>query len=161
MDTCPCGSGENYADCCEVFIHGDQNAPTAEALMRSRYTAYVKTEIDYIYNTTHESQRGSFNREESEDWSTKTDWHSLEIRRSEGGGPQDQTGMVEFIARFRNKGNLTHHHELAEFKKEDDQWFFYDGHAPQFEQVKREGAKVGRNDPCLCGSGKKYKKCCL
>jgi SEC-C motif-containing protein len=52
------------------------------------------------------------------------------------------------------------HHEVAEFKKEEGTWFFVDGHAPKYEQVKRQGAKIGRNAPCPCGSGKKYKKCC-
>jgi SEC-C motif-containing protein len=128
--------------------------------MRSRYTAYVKTEIDHIFNTTHADMRDKFNRQDSEAWSKKTDWHSLEILRTEAGGVQDQTGWVEFIARYRIKGKLSQHHEMAEFRKENGQWFFYDGHAPKYEQVIRKGAKIGRNDPCPCGSGKKYKKCC-
>lgn len=160
MDLCPCGSQKRYADCCEPFIRGTQSAETAEALMRSRYTAYVKTEIDYIFNTTHMDQRDKFDRQNSEAWSKKTDWHSLEICRTEAGGAQDRTGWVEFIARYRTKGKLAQHHEMAEFRKEDDQWFFYDGHAPKYEQVIRKGTKIGRNDPCPCGSGKKYKKCC-
>lgn len=160
MDLCPCGSQKRYAECCEPFIRGTQSAETAEALMRSRYTAYVKNEIDYIFNTTHADQRDKFDRQNSEAWSQKTDWHSLEIRRTEAGGTQDQTGWVEFIARYRTKGKLAQHHEMAEFRKADDQWFFYDGHAPKYEQVIRKGAKIGRNDPCPCGSGKKYKKCC-
>jgi SEC-C motif-containing protein len=120
----------------------------------------VKTEIDYIYETTHKQQRDQFNRDESEAWSKKTEWHSLEIRNIEAGGEGDDAGMVEFIARFRNKGKLAQHHEVAEFKKVDGLWLFYDGHAPKLEQVKRQGAKIGRNDPCPCASGKKYKKCC-
>lgn len=160
MDLCPCGSQKRYADCCEPFIRGTQSAETAEALMRSRYTAYVRSEIDYILNTTHVDHRDKFDRQNSEAWSKKTDWHSLEIRRTEAGGAQDQTGWVEFIARYRTKGKLAQHHEMAEFRKEDDQWFFYDGHAPKYEQVIRKGTKIGRNDPCPCGSGKKYKKCC-
>lgn len=160
MESCPCGSEQQYSDCCEPFIRGNQNAPTAELLMRSRYSAYVKTEIDYIYETTHEQHRDQFNRDESESWSKKTDWHSLEVKSTEAGGEGDNAGMVEFIARYRNKGKLAQHHEVAEFKKEDGRWFFYDGHAPKLEQIKRQGAKIGRNDPCPCGSGKKYKKCC-
>lgn len=160
MDLCPCGSGINYEDCCGPLIKGTQIAETAESLMRSRYAAYVKTEIDYILNTTHADQRQNFDRLDSETWSKKTDWHSLEIRRTEDGGPQDETGWVEFVARYRKKGVLAQHHELAQFKKEEGQWFFYDGHAPQYEQVIRQGTKVGRNDPCPCGSGKKHKKCC-
>jgi SEC-C motif-containing protein len=136
------------------------SAPTAEALMRSRYTAYVKTEIDYIYETTHRSQRDKFNRKESEEWSRKTDWHSLEIRRTDGGGQEDQSGVVEFIARYRKKAKMAVHHEVAEFKKEEGIWYFFDGRAPKYGQIKRDGVKIGRNAPCPCASGKKYKKCC-
>ena len=160
MDLCPCGSERPYKQCCEPYIRGTRNAPTAEALMRSRYCAYVKSEIDYIYGTTHSSQRGKFDRKESEDWSQKTDWHSLEICQTDAGGEEDHAGTVEFIARYRNRGKMARHHEVAEFKKEEGQWYFFDGHAPKYEQVKRDGAKIGRNDPCPCGSGKKYKKCC-
>jgi len=160
MDACPCGSGQDYAGCCQPMISGEQKSQTAEALMRSRYTAYVKTAIDYIHDTTHESQRDKFNRKESEVWSKKTEWQSLEILKSDGGGVEDQTGMVEFIARYRKKGKLAQHHEVAEFKKEDGSWYFFDGHAPEYEQVVRDGGKIGRNAPCPCGSGKKYKKCC-
>ncbi len=160
METCPCGSGTNYDQCCEPLINGKTEAQTAEALMRSRYCAYVKAEIDHIFNTTHKDQRGQFNHKESEAWARKTDWHSLEICRTEAGDDGDQTGLVEFIARYRNKGKLAHHHEVAEFKREDGKWYFYDGHAPTYEQVVRKGTKTGRNDPCPCGSGKKYKKCC-
>lgn len=160
MESCPCGSEKNYDECCELLISGKAEAETAELLMRSRYSAYVMDEIDHVFNTTHQDQRGQFNREESEAWARKTDWHSLEICRTEAGGADDETGLVEFIARYRNKGKLAHHHEVAEFRKEDGKWFFYDGHAPIYEQVVREGAKIGRNDPCPCGSGKKFKKCC-
>ena len=81
----------------------------------------------------------------------------LEIVAAKG-GPDDSEGQVEFIARFREKGVKKAHHELAEFKKEAGRWYFTDGKsAPQRPLV---SAKVGRNDPCSCGSGKKYKKCC-
>ena len=160
MESCPCGSEIDFARCCDLLISGKREAETAESLMRSRYCAYVQVEIDYIYNTTHKDQRGQFNRKESEAWARKTEWHSLEICRTEAGRAEDQTGLVEFIARFRNKGKLAQHPEVAKFKKEEGKWYFYDGHAPLYEQVVREGAKVGRNAPCPCGSGKKYKKCC-
>ncbi|MEJ2154466.1 MAG: YchJ family protein [Desulfobacteraceae bacterium] len=160
MDSCPCGSGKEYDQCCAPLIQGVQEAGSAESLMRSRYSAYVHVEMDYIYNTTHKDQRGQFNRKESEAWARKTNWHSLEICRTESGGSDDQSGWVEFIARYRNKGKMGQHHEVAEFRKEEGTWYFYDGHAPEYRQVVRDGVKIGRNDPCPCGSGKKYKKCC-
>lgn len=160
MEICPCGSGKDYTDCCEPLLLGSQAAATAEALMRSRYSAYVKTQIDYIYETTHATQRSKFNREESLAWSRNTDWQSLEILRTEAGSPEDDSGVVEFIARYREKGKAVQHHEVADFTKEDGRWYFLDGHAPKPEQVVRKGPKIGRNDACPCGSGKKYKKCC-
>lgn len=160
MEICPCGSGKPYGECCEPLIRGTQTAPTAEALMRARYTAHVKTEIDYIYNTIQSDRREAFDRKESTNWSKRMDWVSLEILGTEKGGTADDKGIVEFIARYRDKGKLRHHHEVAEFVKEDQCWFFVDGHAPEQTQSVRQGPKIGRNHPCPCGSGKKYKKCC-
>jgi SEC-C motif-containing protein len=160
MEICPCGSGRDYADCCEPLIQGARAAETAEALMRSRYSAYVTNQIDYIYETTHDSQRSKFNRAESQAWSRNTEWQSLEILRSEAGGSGDDSGVVEFIARYREKGKAVQHHEVADFVKEEGRWYFMDGRAPKPAQVVRQGPKIGRNDPCPCGSKKKYKKCC-
>jgi len=160
MEMCPCGSGNEYMRCCRPYIQGDQHAPTAEALMRSRYSAYVTSEIDYLYHTTHPSQRSKFNHKESLAWSREADWKSLEILGAESGGPEDNTGTVEFVALYHEKDKAVKHHEVAEFIKEDGQWYFFDGHAPKTVQSIRQGPKVGRNDPCPCGSGRKFKKCC-
>jgi SEC-C motif-containing protein len=160
MALCPCGSKKSYSDCCEPLISGARVAQSAEALMRSRYSAYVRHEIDYIYDTLHPEKRQGFNREESEDWSRRANWTGLEILRTEKGSPEDQTGTVEFIARFRQKDKPVQHHEVAEFVKKEDRWYFWDGQAPKPVQSIRKGPKIGRNDPCTCGSGKKYKKCC-
>lgn len=160
MEPCPCGSGRDYADCCQPFIQGDQNATTAEALMRSRYTAHVKGEIDYIYDTTHPSKQSGVNRKEVEDWSRKSQWQSFEIVQIEEGGAEDTQGTVEFVATYRLKEKPVRHHEIAEFKKSNDRWYFFDGKAPRPQTIIRQSPKVGRNDPCSCGSGKKYKKCC-
>jgi SEC-C motif-containing protein len=160
MTACPCGSGTSYADCCEPLINGEHSAQSAEALMRSRYSAYVNHDIDYVYNTLHPEKRHDFNRKENERWAGQSEWVSLEILRTENGMPQDRSGVVEFIARYRQKNKPVHHHEVAQFVKEDDQWYFWDGTAPKIVQAVRKGPKTGRNDKCVCGSGKKYKKCC-
>ena len=160
MDLCPCGSGQPYGTCCEPLIRGAQSAPTAETLMRARYTAHAVTEIDYIQNTTHSSRRDRFDRRQSTNWSKRMDWVSLEILRTDKGGLEDEQGVVEFVAQYRDKGKLYRHHEVAEFVKEDQCWFFLDGHAPEPAQTIRKEPKVGRNQPCPCGSGKKFKKCC-
>jgi len=160
MEPCPCGSGQDFVDCCQPLMQGTQTAQTAEALMRSRYSAHVKAEIDYIYETTHPSKRGSVDKKEVAAWSKKSDWQSLEILHTEAGGPKDTEGTVEFVARYRIKEKSIQHHEVAEFVKTEGRWYFMDGQAPKPTTIKRQAPKIGRNDPCACGSGKKFKKCC-
>ena len=145
-ELCPCKSGKNYADCCEKIINGTVKAETPEALMRARYSAYATGAIDFIIDSTHSSQRENNDREEIRRWSQNSQWDGLEIIRTENGGP--------------DRGISMEHHEIAEFRRENGDWYFYDGQlVPQAPYVRKE-AKVGRNDPCPCGSGKKYKKCC-
>lgn len=159
MEKCPCGSNLNYEECCGAYISGIKTAPTAEALMRSRYTAYVKGEIDYIYNTTNPDKRSDFDREGTVNWSKNSEWLGLEIVETSAGQAEDEKGQVEFIASFSYNGQEQKHHELAEFSKVSGQWFFDDGQPVKRKPLKADD-KPGRNDPCPCGSGKKYKKCC-
>jgi len=160
MSECPCCSGLTYAECCEPVIRGEKNPETPEQVMRARYSAYARTEIDYLEDSTHVDGREDFDKASSRTWSENADWEKLEIVRTQGGGPDDNQGFVEFIARFVQKDIKQKHHEVAEFKKEGDRWFFLDGQPVTPEPYKRETPKVGRNNPCPCGSGKKYKKCC-
>jgi len=160
METCPCGSNRSYDDCCRPLIEGRQHAETAEALMRSRYSAFVKTEIDYLRDTIPPARQKEFNRQSAVNWSKNSEWEGLEIIETQEGGPDDEAGTVEFIARFRDKGKPVEHHEQAQFGKIDGRWYFIDGHTPKRKPAVREGPKIGRNAPCPCGSGKKYKKCC-
>jgi SEC-C motif-containing protein len=155
---CPCGTGLELAQCCEPFIKGKSKAPTAEKLMRSRYSAFALGDIDYIEKTTDPSARTTFDRAGTTEWAKSSDWLGLKIVSTEAGGEKDSTGMVEFIASYRFEEVTRDHHERSEFKKRDGQWYFMDGKLVQ-EPV-RAADKVGRNDPCPCGSGKKYKKCC-
>ena len=160
METCPCGSELEYSNCCEPLISGVKPAETAEALMRSRYSAYVKKEVNYVLETTHPEHREPDSKKTIEDWAKNAIWHKLEIVECKDGGTEDNEGTVEFIADYTEKGKKSKHHELAEFKKKDDKWYFFDGKAPQIKQFVRSEPKIGRNEPCPCGSGKKYKKCC-
>ena len=89
-DLCPCGSGKNYSDCCEPIIKGTTKAPTAEALMRARYTSYVKHEIDFIINSCEKGDKiAEIDRKATEDWSNKSTWHGLKILRTEKGTEKD------------------------------------------------------------------------
>ncbi len=142
------------------MISAEKNAETAEALMRSRYTAYTRTEIEYLLNTTHPSKIETHDAESIRKWSQESDWHGLEIIETDKGGKDDDTGSVEFVARYTEKGKSCEHHEIAAFQKQDGKWFFYDGQAPRPTTFVRKEPKTGRNDPCPCKSGKKYKKCC-
>jgi SEC-C motif-containing protein len=160
MEKCPCGSAIAFADCCKPLIEGERPAETAEALMRSRYTAHATKSFDYIFDTTHPDSRKEDDRNSTAAWSKKLDWQRLEIRGVEQGGADDDAGKVEFVARYRKNGKAFDHHEIAEFVREDGRWYFKEGQPPPPVQIVREGPKIGRNDPCSCGSGKKYKKCC-
>ena len=146
--TCPCGNGLSYGQCCEPLHKGLMYASTAEALMRSRYAAYVYRMSDYLSATWHDSTRP-----ESLDVSgDTTPWLRLQIIATEKGSAADTEGTVEFAAHYQG-GQL---HERSRFVKEEGLWFYLDGEIlPPLA-----AAKVGRNDPCPCGSRKKYKKCC-
>ena len=158
-DSCPCGSGKKFGECCEPVITLG-NAKTAEALMRSRYSAYVVADVDYIMKTTAASNRSKMDASAILKWATESDWKSLEILNTENGLEGDEKGKVEFIANYRENGVLQKYHEIGTFTKESGIWFYSDSEIPMPKQVVREAPKVGRNDPCVCGSGKKYKKCC-
>lgn len=155
MKVCLCGSGKNYEECCGRLISGDVKASTPEELMRSRYTAYAEKNIDYILKTTHPDKVGELNKEELQEWADNTKWERLEIHSTD-----EVNSLVDFTAYFRDNDTVVNHHELAQFKQHDGEWYFYDAQFPKTETVVNTAAKVGRNDKCPCGSGKKYKKCC-
>lgn len=128
--------------------------------MRARYTAYAIGAIEFLEESIHPEHREGVDRASTKAWSESADWKGLDIIATEAGGPNDQKGMVEFRARFSIKNVAQEHHERATFERKDDRWYFVDGELVAQKPVMREGPRVGRNDPCPCGSGKKYKKCC-
>jgi SEC-C motif-containing protein len=159
-DTCPCGSGAALAQCCLPMIQGKKKAPTAEALLRSRYTAFTRGDIDYILATHHTKTRGEIKREEIEEWSKNSKWLGLEIQQKAGGEASDDQGQIVFLARYEADGKVNDHWEHSLFQKENGEWRFVDAQGVQQGPIRRTAPKIGRNDPCTCGSGKKYKKCC-
>lgn len=152
--SCPCGSQATFATCCEPYLTGKKIAATPEILMRSRYSAYVKGNIDYIEKT--QSDNSDFNKAEAETWASESEWLGLEIKNAKG-------NVVEFIAKYKVKGQdkVCIHQEISEFTQENGKWLFKQGTIVGAQPIRRTEAKVGRNDPCPCGSGKKYKKCCV
>ena len=124
--------------------------------MRSRYTAYVRGEIDYLVRTHDESTRASVDVASVTRWSKETEWRGLEILDTVG-GETDDTGIVEFIARGATGGRAFAQRERSRFRRVDGEWFYIDGKATN--EPARAAATVGRNEPCPCGSGMKYKRC--
>lgn len=158
-ELCPCGSEKEYSSCCEPLIKGERTATNPLELLRSRYTAHVKGEVDYIINTVLPSKRKNHKVEGIKKWINTAEWLGLKVVNAPEVALGATEGKVEFIAEYREKLRKIDHHEIASFKKENGVWYFDDSEFP-FQQVINEGPKVGRNDPCPCGSGKKYKKCC-
>lgn len=157
MMSCPCGSSRGFEECCAPILAGAA-APTPEALMRSRYAAFTRADVDYLETTLSPEARADYDRADTESWVKDAEWRGLEVRESIGGAEDDQ-GSVEFVARYKIRGKLFAHHELATFRKHEGRWVYVDGTMnPRPHQ--RTAEKVGRNDPCPCGSGQKFKKCC-
>ncbi len=156
---CPCGSGREFPACCEPVLSGRAKAPTAEALMRARYSAYATGRVDFIEKTHAPESRADFDRAASEKWARESSWKGLTIVAVKGGGEADAEGVVNFSARFSTGGKDYEHREIATFRREKGEWLFVDGKSPKPETFVRAEPSVGRNDPCHCGSGKKFKKC--
>jgi len=156
---CPCGKGESLEVCCGPFLEGKEQPTTAEALMRARYTAYAIGNIDYIFTSHDPDTVSGVDRNNTELWSKGSEWLGLEILGTERGLENDNDGIVEFVARYKIKGVTLTHRERATFKRHGKRWVFVDGQEIKGPPVKNLEPRVGRNDPCPCGSGKKYKKC--
>ena len=160
MSLCPCTSGKEYADCCRPYIEGELKAPTAEALMRSRYTAFATQAIDHLRETLKPGTRGDFDEASVRQWSESAEWTGLDVVSASGGGENYTAGKIHFIARYSVKNTPQEFEEVGSFEKIDDTWYYVDGEVKGHTPYRRETPKVGRNEPCPCGSGKKFKKCC-
>jgi SEC-C motif-containing protein len=154
--SCVCGSGRLAAACCDPVLDGAP-VPTALALMRSRYTAYVRGAIDYVLATHDPATVAGVDRAAAAKWSRDTQWMGLEIVATERGGEHDDTGVVEFIARGVTNGAAFAQHERSRFRRIAGRWHYTDGQVVRAPV--RAVAAVGRNEPCPCGSGVKYKRC--
>ncbi len=116
---CPCGSGKELEICCRPIIKRERFADTAEALMRSRYTAYVLNETDYLLYSWAAHTRPA---EISTD--TKSKWLGLKIKSSEMGQLQDNEGWVEFVARYKLGGKAYRLEERSYFSREQGRWVY-------------------------------------
>lgn len=151
---CPCCSTIPYADCCAPLHLGQKIADTAENLMRSRYCAFVLQKVDYIVATTAPFQQHLLDKLAISDWSQQTDWAGLKvIEHTPKIGKHH--AQVEFQAYFNTPNGKDAHHELSTFVHMPtdgvNRWYFLDPTVPM---------SVSQKQPCPCGSGEKYKRCC-
>lgn len=161
---CPCHSGAFFAECCHPYITGAAQASTALALMRSRYAAFREGDAEYLAFTRHSATRDPTERRDLDRSIAETRWQNLLIVETSGGGPDDTTGIVQFVAAFRkaprplliaipgSDTDVRHMHERSRFKREGGLWRYVDGDTlPPLHQK--------RNAPCWCGGGRKFKDC--
>jgi len=179
--TCPCqinplsetDSPLSYQKCCQPYHDAfyddevgkvdDTKTETAERLMRTRYSAFVLVKTDYIVKTMLPAQQGLLDVAAIESWAKETDWAGLEIvQHTPKMGKRH--AQVEFKAYFNPKGNagelsekIQAHHELSTFVKVKDKinndacWYFLDPTV---------ALTMTQKQPCICGSGEKFKRCC-
>ncbi len=126
--SCPCGwtvrgSKINYLQCCGQYIEHATVSPTAEALMRSRYSAYVLGHEAYLLHSWHISTRpGQLDLGDE-----PIEWLKLEVLATNQGTPADKQGTVEFIAYYQLQGKKHQIHEISRFMKQNSEWFYVDG----------------------------------
>ena len=159
-DKCPCASGKPYGECCGPIIKGDRKAATAVELMRARYSAYAVGDVKFLYESSGAEVRKDFDEKSTLEWSKAATWEGIDVKETERGGENDEDGYVSFTAHYTANGQTCEHRERSYFKRIDGEWRFIDGQIDTGMPWQRETPKTGRNDPCPCGSGKKYKKCC-
>lgn len=146
---CPCGQGE-YAQCCQPLHTAQAKAQSAEQLMRSRYSAFARHEIDYIVQTTALGQQQALDVPAIANWSKSNQWLRLEVVQADEN--LDKThAQVEFKAHYHDGKQAHVHHEVSHFVKQNGAWFFLDP---------TTGLKTTMKQSCICGSGKKFKQCC-
>ncbi|MCA5005771.1 zinc chelation protein SecC [Sphingobacterium sp. WQ 366] len=121
QENCPCGSSKSYIECCNSIHANPKNANSAEELMRSRYCAFVKLNIEFIYDTFHPNTRRFQSKKDIENWAKENKWMHLEVLKS-----TDTT--VEFKAHYLDVNlDVKVHHEQSTFKRTQNCWFYLDG----------------------------------
>ena len=122
--SCTCNSGKSRGECCGPFLEGKAEAPTPEALMRSRYSAFCDKNIEYVEQTTDPQARAEFDRAATQAWMEGAQFSKLEVLKTSAEGNK---GMVEFKAYFTMEGKPEVHHEISKFRKQAGVWYFRDG----------------------------------
>ncbi len=155
MALCPCCSNAEYERCCGPIISGVP-AQTPEALVRSRYTAFFMRNLDYVSRTHAREIRDDFNRAEAERLAEDCQFRGLRIHSAR---EMDDTAEVEFVVQFYQEKKIVTRGSASRFRRENGEWFYISS-KPAQHIINTNNPKIGRNESCLCGSGKKFKKCC-
>ncbi|MCK5098393.1 MAG: YchJ family protein [Desulfobacteraceae bacterium] len=150
-NNCYCQSDKSYKECCQPFLSGTSFPHTPEQLMRSRFSAFCTKNIEYLVATHHPSMRQPDEADALLKTINQTQWLGLKILKAKKIKPDQTKAYVEFVA-FYKTDKIDQLHENSRFILENDQWYYLDG------QI-LEPLKFSRNEPCWCGSKKKYKKC--
>lgn len=159
QQACYCGSGKVFAECCEPAIRGTALPRTPEELMRARFSAHCIKDYAYLVDSVHPDHREGVSETEMAEWASKIDWTELEVHSATPGESADE-GKVSFTAHFAINNTPQEMREDAFFSRLDGRWYYVDGHVYGQDPYVRDTPRIGRNEPCPCGSGKKYKKCC-
>ena len=148
QQACYCKSKKLFSECCEPILRVLEVAPTAEVLMRSRYSAYCLGDVNYLQATTHDHSWTDEELKFIQDWADNSFWQHLDIVDA-------SVDMVEFKAYYIFDGKQHMHHEKSTFLKINDMWKYVDG------EIYEDRVAFLRNEKCICGSGEKYKRCCF
>ncbi len=149
MSPCYCGSGQPFERCCQAIILNHAQAHTAEQLMRARYSAHCTLDVAFILASWHPQSRQQQDAGAIEAFCRQNQWLGLEVIAHQVLSPQE--ARVTFVARYRDEqGQARFHLEDSRFLREEGLWYYHSASYPEPQ----------RNDPCPCGSGKKYKRCC-
>ncbi|QOY54125.1 SEC-C domain-containing protein [Candidatus Sulfurimonas marisnigri] len=143
--SCICGNKKDYNECCGAIINSNIKASSAEELMRSRYSAYVKGDSNYLIKTLVANNRHADDAELIEEFSNSVKWLKLDVLHVE-------QNIVEFKAYYKDIDSIKVLHEKSNFIFKNGMWLYVDGEL--------FNSKVERNESCPCGSAKKFKKCC-
>jgi SEC-C motif-containing protein len=123
-EECPCGSGRAFSECCQPYLLKTRTAPTAESLMRSRYTAFVLCDENYLRYSWHPDYcPGTIHIDDD------GHWLGLKVITSEQGTEQDSQGRVHFIARYKRNGKATRIEENSRFERYQGRWVYLDGNS--------------------------------
>lgn len=119
--SCACGSGKTFDNCCQPYLDRQSDAATAEALMRSRYTAFTRNDEAYLRYSWHpENCPRTIHIDDC------TRWLGLKIIKTLDGGIDDTSGEVEFVARSKINGSASRLHENSYFTRFEGRWVYRD-----------------------------------